>query len=611
MRIVGLLLFALPMSATPAVEYRLSFPNAVHHEVEVSATFSDVSQPALRVEMSRSSPGRYALHEFVKNVYHFTATDPAGAPLTIERPNPYGWNISGHHGTVVVHYTVFADHADGTYAGIDETHAHMNLPAVLVWAHGFENAPSTLIFEVPPGSGWRVATQLIPHSNGTWSAPNLEWLMDSPAELSAHTIAEWQIENQRFRIALHHRGSVDEAKSFAKLCRSVTLEAEGVFGGFPKFDNGSYTFLVDYLPYVFGDGMEHRDSTSITDRTDLKDAGPRAVDTVSHEFFHAWNVRRIRPRSLEPFDFERANMSGELWFAEGFTSYYGPLLIKRAGISTLDDFVRELSGPVNRVLNAPGREVFSVVDMSRQAPFVDAARSIDATNFRNTFISYYTYGEALGFGLDLAIRERFPGRSLDDWMRVMWRRHPDIDRPYDLKDLEEALGEATGDSEFAHAIFEQHIYGEEPLDYRALVAAAGLELRKAHSGKPWIGSDQAELSGDGVKLTELALRGTPLYTAGLDDGDEISRCDGKPVKKVDDFESCVAKHAPGDSLTLDYRSPAGVKKATVMVEEDPALELVTFETAGLEVSDQIKSFRNLWLGSRALRRDIADTIVIW
>jgi predicted metalloprotease with PDZ domain len=561
--------------------------------------------------MSRSSPGRYALHEFVKNVYRFTATDPEGEPLRIQRSNPYSWNISGHHGTVVVHYTVFADHADGTYAGIDETHAHMNLPAVLVWARGFENSPSTLKFDMPAGSGWRAATQLIPQSNETWSAPNLEWLMDSPVELSAHTLVEWQIENQRFRIALHHRGSADEVKSFAKLCQSVTLEAEGVFGAFPRFDNGSYTFLVDYLPYVFGDGMEHRDSTSITGTTDLKDSGSRALDTVSHEFFHAWNVRRIRPLSLEPFDFERANMSGELWFAEGFTNYYGPLMIKRAGISTLDDLARELGDAVDHVLNAPGREVFSVVDMSRQAPFVDAARSIDATNFRNTFISYYTYGEALGFGLDLAIREHFPGKCLDDWMKVMWRRHPDIDQPYVLNDLEEALGEATGTPEFAHAVFEQHIYGREPLDYRALVAAAGLVLRKAHAGKPWIGNDQTELSGDEVKLSQVALHGSPLYAAGLDRGDQVSSCDGKPVKNTDDFDSCVAKHSPGQSLALEYRSRSGLKRAVVMVAEDPSLELVTFEKAGLEVSNDVKSFRRSWLSSRAIRRAVAEPVVIW
>ena len=133
-------------------------------------------------------------------------------------------------------------------------------------------------------------------------------------------------------------------------------------------------------------------------------------------------------------------MSGELWFAEGFTSYYGPLLMERAGFSSLDDLAREMSGGVNRVLNAPGHELFSVVEMSEQAPLVDAARAVDATNFRNTFISYYTYGAALAFGLDLRIREQFPGKSLDDWMRVMWRRHRDIDEPYTLADLQSLGG---------------------------------------------------------------------------------------------------------------------------------------------------------------------------
>ena len=129
------------------------------------------------------------------------------------------------------------------------------------------------------------------------------------------------------------------------------------------------------------------------------------------------------------------------------------------------------------------------------------------------------------------------------------------------------------------------------MDYRTLVAAAGLLLRKAHAGKPWIGSDQAELSGDEVKLTEPALRGSPLYAAGLDNGDEISSCDGKPVKKVDEFESCVAKHAPGErSGRWITGRAAGAKKATVTVAEDPSLELVSFEKAGLEVNEKVKSF---------------------
>jgi predicted metalloprotease with PDZ domain len=611
MKIILWLFVALPALAAPAVEYRLSFPNAVHHEAEISATFTGVTQPLLEVVMSRSSPGRYALHEFAKNVYHFTATEAAGNPLTIVRPNPYGWNISGHHGTVVVHYTLFGDRADGTYAGIDETHAHLNLPAALIWAHGFENAPATLAFDVPAGSGWRVASQLTPQANGTFSAPNLEWLMDSPVELSAFTLAEWQSQDQRFRLALHHHGSQETAKGYAKMCESVTLEAAGVFGGFPQFDNGSYTFLIDYLPYVFGDGMEHRDSVSITGTSDLKGAEAHALGTVSHEFFHAWNVKRIRPKSLEPFDFERADMSGELWFAEGFTSYYGPLLIKRAGISTLDDLAQELSRAVNLVLTAPGRETFSVVEMSRLAPFVDAATSIDATNFRNTFISYYTYGAALGLGLDLAIRQRFPGKSLDDWMRAMWRTHPDIDHPYTLQDLEDCLAEATGSSQFAREIFTHHINGREPLDYAALLAAAGLQLRKIHPGKAWVGPDRFETSNGGVKISEATLRGSPLYTAGLERGDEISQCDGKKLKKTEDLQSCIAKHAPGDRLNLDYTSRTGVKQAAVTATEDPAVEIITYEKAGLEVSSQIGLFRAAWLGSKAPHLKITEPVVVW
>jgi predicted metalloprotease with PDZ domain len=611
MKIIVGLLVCVSAICKPSVEYHLGFPNAVHHEAEVTATFRGVPQPLLEVLMSRSSPGRYALHEFAKNVYQFRANSAKGESLGVTRPNPYGWNVAAKGETVIVHYTVFGDHADGTYAGIDQTHAHLNLPAILVWARGFENAPAQVTFEIPAGSGWRVATQLKPEADGSWTAPSLEWLMDSPVELSTHAVAEWKVEGQSFRMAVHSRESDDAVKAVAKKAQAVVLEAEGVFGNLPKFDNGTYTFLMDYLPYVYGDGMEHRDSTSISGTAYLKDSEKAALSTVAHEFFHSWNVRRIRPRSLEPFNFERANMSDELWFAEGFTSYYGPLTLQRAGFSTLDEFARELSGEVNRVLNGPGREMFSVVEMSEQAPFVDAARSIDANNFRNTFISYYTYGAALAFGFDLSIRERFPGKSLDDWMRVMWRRHADVGSPYTLTDLQSGLAEATGDAAFAAETFRKHIVGKEPLDYAALAKEAGLEVRKAHAGKPWVGAARVDSEGDGAKLAEVSLRGSPLYRAGLEMGDVVTQCDGKLLKKAEDFQGCVAKHAVGDVLNLVYTSRAGARKATVTVAEDPAVEIVTFEKAGEDISAPVKSFRIEWLGSKALHSAGAEPVVDW
>ena len=530
--------------AEEAVRYELEFPNAVHHEAKVRVTFTGLNQPVLEVVMSRSSPGRYALHEFAKNVYGFHATDEQGRALHITRPDPYGWNVSGFRQTAVIEYTVFGDRVDGTYNGIDRTHAHLNLPATLAWAHGFEHTPAFLKFDLPEGTGWSVATELKPQADGTWWAPNLEMLMDGPVEISAHALREWTVEDAKFRLALHHRGTGDEAAVYARMCEAVVLEEEGVFGGLPKYDNGTYTFLVDYLPYVPGDGMEHRDSAVITSAGELKGSAERLIGTVSHEFFHSWNVRRIRPRSLEPFDFERADMSGELWFAEGFTNYYGPLVLKRSGIQTLDEFAREMGTAVNTVLTAPGRTVFDVVDMSRLAPFVDAATSIDPNNFQNTFISYYTYGQALAFGIDLSIREQFPGKSLDDWMRVMWREHPDVGRPYTSEDLENTLAEATGSKSFATGVFQRFIYGTEPMDYAGLAAPAGLVVRKQNPGKAWMGAQKLSFSDAGVEMTTNARRDDPLYSAGLDKGDRILRWEGKVLKSAADLETWLGRHKP-------------------------------------------------------------------
>jgi len=384
---VFLSFLALPLLAQEPVRYEIRFPNAIHHEAEVRATFSAVRQTVLEVLMSRSSPGRYALHEFPKNVYNFKATDGQGHALDISQPSPYQWNVSGHKGTVIVEYTVFGDRADGTYAGIDTTHAHLNLPATLVWAHGFEKSPVSLKFDIPEGSGWKIATQLASHPDGTWSAPNMDRMMDSPVEISAHALIEWKTGNSQFRLALHHRGTDEEAAAFARLCQAITAEEEGVWGAFPQYDTGAYTFLIDYLPYVNGDGMEHRDSTVIAGTRDLRNSASGAIGTVAHEFFHSWDVKRIRPKSLEPFDFERANMSGELWFAEGFTSYYGPLVMKRSGLQSLERFVRSLGFTVSAVMTAPGRQVFNVIDMSRHAPFVDAATTRRTPPTRSSLIT--------------------------------------------------------------------------------------------------------------------------------------------------------------------------------------------------------------------------------
>ena len=250
-----------PAAASGArVEYEIRFPNAVHHEAEVSATFHGVpAGQALEVRMSRSSPGRYALHEFAKNVYSVRAVDGAGRALNVTRANPHQWNVTGHDGTVRVSYTLFGDRVDGTYVGIDATHAHLNTPGVFMWARGMEEAPITVAFRKPV-PGWSIATQLLPTADSAvFTAPNLQYFFDSPAEVGPISWRSWQLPGKRpatVRIAMHHLGTEAELDAYADMVKRVVAEQVAVFGGLPT-DRGVYTFLVDYLPWAGGDGMEH------------------------------------------------------------------------------------------------------------------------------------------------------------------------------------------------------------------------------------------------------------------------------------------------------------------------------------------------------------------
>jgi predicted metalloprotease with PDZ domain len=545
-------------AAGDTVRYEVAFPNASRHEAEITVSYAGLAAAPLELRMSRSSPGRYALHEFAKNVYNVRAVDSRGRELSVTRPNPHQWDVHGHDGTVRVSYTLFADHADGTYAGIDVTHAHLNIPASFMWARGTAARPVAVTFRAPEGSGWRVATQLRPTSDASrYVAPHLQYFMDSPTELSAFDLREWPVESggrtQMIRIALHHQGTTQQADEYERAVRAIVEQQAAIYGELPRFDFGTYTFIADYLPWVRGDGMEHRNSTILTSTGSL--ANPLGVlGTVSHEFFHAWNVERIRPASLEPFDFEDANMSGELWFAEGFTSYYGPLVLRRAELYDDARYAAALTGTINTVVNAPGRQFFSPVEMSLQAPFVDAATSVDAQNRANTFISYYTWGAGIGLALDLSIRARFPGRSLDDFMRALWTKyglhesdHTPL-RTYTNDDLRVTLGETLGDAAFADDFFRRFIFGRDAPDYAALLANAGILVRPARAGSPSIGAPRVTAQDGALVIAGPVLVGTTLHDAGVSTGDRLIALNGRAVDSADALTAAVEAARPGSSI---------------------------------------------------------------
>jgi predicted metalloprotease with PDZ domain len=452
-----------------------------------------------------------------------------------------------------------------------------------------------------------VATQL--HSGSTpleFKAGNLQYLMDSPVEFGQVTLRQFTVDSRTFRVSLHHTGTDAERAAYVGDVEKIVRQAGAIYGEYPQYEPGHYTFLVDYLPHAAGDGMEHRNSTVITSPTALATSRVELLDTVAHEFFHGWNVERIRPRGLEPFDFDRANLSGELWLAEGFTQYYGPLILQRAGLADLAATARSFGSLVDTVTNDPGRRTRSAEEMSLMAPFIDGGQPVDRTNWENTVISYYPFGGAIALALDLTLRDRTDSRvTLDDFMRAMWRtygkaggsREGYVDRPYTIDDAEATLGEVSADKAFARDFFTRYIRGRDVADYQRLLARAGFAVRKRHAGQAWLG-DLLLGTRNGVRVSTLVAPAWPVYAAGLEQDDELLEVAGRRVKDESDLKAVLGRHKPGDRVPIVFADRTGQSKtATVTLVEDPQLEVVPVNPP----TAAQKAFRDRWLGSRIER----------
>jgi predicted metalloprotease with PDZ domain len=596
-------LFAVTSAfAQKPIFYEISFPNAAHHEAQIRMTIPEAPSGTIRVRMSRSSAGRYATHEFGKNIYNVKAYGADSAKLDIKQVEGDVYEIKNHDAVVKVSYTLYANYVDGTYSGIDASHAHLNMPATFMWVPGLENRAVKFLINNLDTYGWKVATQLRHDGATVYSAPNLQYMMDSPTELSNFKEASWTVVNtdgktEKINLTTHSDDSQTVVDGYAKMVQKMVLEEKAVFGELPTYDYGEYTFLQDVYPTDSGDGMEHRNSTCIVSTAEkLGGNETRMLSTFAHEFFHSWNVKRIRPKSLEPFNFEHADMSSELWFAEGFTQYYGELLLVRSGFHTVADYTRTLAGLVNSVLNTPGAARYSPVQMSNYAVFADAGVSIDPTNQANIFTSYYFYGGATALALDLRLRTEF-NLTLDDYMRQVWLDYGKPYIPYMVPDLEKSLAKVTKNKVFAADFFKRYIYGIEKNNYADLLAKAGLILRKAQAGKAYLGLRTDVVSG---KLTVLSntLIGTPGYKSGLDKGDVITKADGAPLTDASSLNTLVAGKKPGDKITLTYHNRTGDHDGVVVLDENPFLEIVTAEQAGNTLTKEQETFRNNWLLSK-------------
>ena len=461
------------------------------------------------------------------------AFDGKGGELTPTRPDPYEWDVTGHDGTVRVAYKVFGDRVDGTYLGDrHDARAHEHAGDADVGARP-RRRPVRVTF-VPPRrarleGGDAAASR--PPTRWTFTAPNLQYLMDSPTELSDYTLRSFTVRNPdgtdvHDSDAVHHDGTDAEVDAYAAGVEKIVHEAAAVYGEFPQYETGHlHVPRPTTCPGAAATAWSIATARSSPAPASIAAQSRGVLGTVAHEFFHCWNVERIRPQALEPFDFEDANMSGELWLAEGFTQYYGGLIMTRAGLMPTRSQAVGQFGQLRDAASStdPGRQFRSAVEMSRMAPFIDAARAVDRTNFSNTFISYYTYGGAIALALDLTLRDRSDGKvTLDDYMRAMWRAYGKPGRPaararrpaVHAHRRARRLAEVSGDRAFAADFFDRYIAGREVADYARLFARAGVVLRKRNPGRAWLGD--VSLARQRVGCPICSARTARLIEAGFD-----------------------------------------------------------------------------------------------
>ncbi len=585
--LLSMLLLSALAAFSQEITYTLDISNIHHHELGITIHFTEVDGNQLEIRMPNASPGRYAMHNFAKNVYEVTATDASGNKLTTQKISPYAWEVPVQEGAVSFSYTLYGNHADGTYMGVDARKLHLNMPATFAYGVGLDNRQVKLVLPNKPTS-WSVASQLVKENETTYTAPNYYYFYDSPTMVGAMDWREWQVGDQTIQVAMMHEGRKEELDAYTAWIKSVVEEQRSIYGELPAFDYGRYTFLIAYNPWVHGDGMEHRNSTICTSSGSLEKDASRLIGTVSHEFFHSWNIERIRPKDLEPFDFDHSNMTDALWFGEGFTSYYDDLALTRAGVYTPEAYVKGLVGGLNYVLNSPSRAFRGPAQMSEHATFVDAGMANEETNYKNNFVSYYSYGSVIGLGLDLTLRKEFD-KTLDDFMRMVWQQYGQPEIPYTLDDLEKVLAQLTSE-QFAKTFFTEQIYGSELPDFESLLEAFGIKVSLqspniAYFGNPEIGEDNM--------LETVVIRGTAFYDAGVEKGDKLLKVNNQQVHSTAELRKAINTLAIGQSYTITYEQMGLEKTGTFKAKQDPTITLAY--VTDKELDNKTIKRRKAWL----------------
>lgn len=559
----------------PAVHYRIVPRDPAAHIFRVSCTVVAPDPAGQRFSLPAWIPGSYMIREFARNIIELWA-ECDGSIVACEKIDKATWQCEPVSGALTVHYDVYAWDLSVRAAHLDQSHGYFNGASVFLAAAGQESRPCRVQIERPEGdryAAWQVATTLPVvagtelWTSGAYQAADYDELIDHPVELGTFTRAQFLACGVPHDVVITGVHRADLTRLCRDLARICTTQIR-LFG--EPAPMSRYLFMIQVVGEGYG-GLEHRTSTSLlANRDDLPLAGddPDAVKDgyrqflglCSHEYFHTWNVKRIKPAAFVPYDLSRENYTRQLWAFEGFTSYYDDLMLVRAGVITPASYLELLGQNITRVLRTPGRFRQSVADSSFDA-WTKFYRQDE--NAPNSMVSYYAKGALVALALDLALRRQSAGAiTLDHLLQVLWRRYglTGVGVPED--GIENLVVELGGDS--LRELFQQAVYGTDDLPLAELLTVVGVEyrLRAAESAADPGGKRGSKTAGKprpalGLRTAQDPLgariqhcfEGSPAMSAGLSAGDVLIAVDGLRVTHAT-LERMLGSYPVGGTVTV-------------------------------------------------------------
>jgi len=547
------------------ISYRITPANPNAHLFEVSCTLDDPDPAGQRFRLPAWIPGSYLIREFARQFIDMRA-EAGGVAVNIRKEAKDVWRADPVQGALTVIATVYAFDLSVRTAYVDNARAYFNGPSVFLCPEGHEASACLLDIVAPAGDAyadWRVATTLdtngaASHEFGRYRAATYDELIDHPVEMGDFALAAFSAGGMRHEIAVTGRHDCDLERLARDLARVCQCHID-LFGARAPFER--YLFQVTALGSGHG-GLEHRSSTSLLCRRDelpargdngITDDYLHFLGLASHEYFHAWNVKRIKPDAFSPYDLSRENYTRQLWAFEGITSYYDDLALVRCGLIDVSRYLELLGRTISTVLRTPGRLRQSIADSSFDA-WIKFYRPDE--NSPNAVVSYYTKGSLVALALDLTLRRARHG-SLDALMQTLWARYggAGIGVPEDA--IERIACEMGGDE--MHVFFGRYVDGTEDPPLDALLGAFGIawHLRPSsgandRGGKPATGTlPKASLGakvGSDLKLLHVYSAGA-AERAGLAPNDVLVAIDGIRAS-ADAINALVTRRSPGERIPM-------------------------------------------------------------